>query len=265
MACAGGDATFVWKDTGHCYLRHDQPQSWAAARRTCWGEGADLVAYTAREPRAVLDGLLHARSMPRWIGLLTDDSKTFHWLTGESTQFLLWRRGEPLLTSAGGGRCVYEEEQTGVIDAFTGSNWAAAPCDRALAFTCEKTPWVFRETDGHSYRTFFRRVSWSEARDACARAAPGAHLVTVQSAEEQAFIVSQTYVEFWLGGSDREVEGRFTWIDGQPLGFRGFAVGEPDDPDGTFDCLLVGRDRGWHDRECGGAEAYVCEIEPQKH
>jgi C-type mannose receptor len=113
--------------------------------------------------------------------------------------------------------------------------------------------------DNHVYRVFHRRASWAEAKAACER--DGAHLVTITSPEEGAFLVSRIFVEFWLGAGDHQEERHFRWVTGEEFRHQEFAPGEPDDPNGQHDCLFLGRDRRWHDRPCEPKQAYVCETD----
>lgn len=93
---------------------------------------------------------------------------------------------------------------------------------------------------GHRYQVLPGATGWHAARDACK--AKGAHLVTIATAEESAFV----YESFgksngvWLGGSDEETEGDFRWITGEPMTYRAFADGEPNDSGGKEDFLQLG-------------------------
>lgn len=93
---------------------------------------------------------------------------------------------------------------------------------------------------GHRYQRLGGTRTWHEARDLCA--AKRAHLVTVGSAEENAF-VERSFGQghtVWLGATDEGHEGDFRWITGEPMTFKNFASGEPNDHEGKEHYLHLG-------------------------
>ena len=54
------------------------------------------------------------------------------------------------------------------------------------------------------------------------------------------------------------------WVDGSDGDFTNWAQGEPNDKDGTENCVEVYRNNGqWNDHRCGKvAEGYVCKAKP---
>jgi hypothetical protein len=70
----------------------------------------------------------------------------------------------------------------------------------------------------------------------------------------------------YLGGTDQDVEGTWTWLDGTPWGYDSWDEGEPNGGR-EENCLLLDLDRGqqkgwWIDVSCDGregrAEGYIC-------
>ncbi|KAL1281232.1 hypothetical protein QQF64_000035, partial [Cirrhinus molitorella] len=57
--------------------------------------------------------------------------------------------------------------------------------------------------------------SWSDSRQYCRD--HGGDLVIINSEEKQRFISSFTVERVWIGLSDREQEGKMTWVDNSPL------------------------------------------------
>ncbi|RXN05990.1 CD209 antigen-like protein [Labeo rohita] len=66
--------------------------------------------------------------------------------------------------------------------------------------------WFFMSTE---------KKSWSDDRQYCRDR--GADLVIINSEEKQRFISSFTTERAWIGLSDREQEGKMTWVDYSPL------------------------------------------------
>nr|XP_022328733.1 perlucin-like protein isoform X1 [Crassostrea virginica]XP_022335146.1 perlucin-like protein isoform X1 [Crassostrea virginica] len=97
----------------------------------------------------------------------------------------------------------------------------------------------------------------------------GSNLASVESQEEQNFIVSlmrnshKTVV--WLGGSDWTVEGKFVWEPyGDDITYSNYAPGEPNNHHGVEDCLLIDGSSHkdfsftWDDRNCDDQHYYIC-------
>ena len=66
--------------------------------------------------------------------------------------------------------------------------------------------------------------------------------------------------DLWVGYSDTDSEGLFTWIDGTVGGYNRFQSGEPNG--GTNEnCALMFRfpDAQWIDVGCAGPFAFLCE------
>lgn len=61
----------------------------------------------------------------------------------------------------------------------------------------------------------------------------GGHLATINNAEENAWVVSNFSLfggvprGLWLGFTDRDLEGSFVWVSGEPITYLNWASGEP--------------------------------------
>ena len=76
----------------------------------------------------------------------------------------------------------------------------------------------------------FDALAWRDARDHCA--SYGAHLVTIGSAEENAFVhtnFASLTPEIWIGASDEDVEGDWQWVTGEDWVYTNWAPDEPND------------------------------------
>ncbi len=119
--------------------------------------------------------------------------------------------------------------------------------------------------DGHSYLFFPARVSWEDAREACA--ALGYHLADVHDAAEDAWLwaaaeAADPATGWWHGLSDRDVEGVYAWDGGSASAYTNWRAGEPNDYGGAEDCGAWADDGGggWNDKGCTQTLAYVCEA-----
>ena len=86
------------------------------------------------------------------------------------------------------------------------------------------------EYGGHHYKIYNDPMSWTEAKGKCEE--NGGHLVTITSADEQAFIRGQLESDglqkqhYWLGGTDLENEGTWSWITGEPFTYTNWDPGD---------------------------------------
>merc|ERR1711971_1218811 len=109
------------------------------------------------------------------------------------------------------------------------------------------------------YWAVFDQVDWIEALIGCQQLHPAAHLASSGSATENDYIANLHYESnnhnyFWLGGSDFDEEGNWTWTDGTPFSYTKWQGSEGSG--GTAqNCLAVdiyysSYDNGyWYDKE----------------
>lgn len=81
--------------------------------------------------------------------------------------------------------------------------------------------------NGHKYELFDESMTWTEAKAYCENL--GGHLVTINSADEQAFITSLTNSSskknIWLGAE--LVNNNYVWITNEEFSYTNWASGEP--------------------------------------
>ncbi len=129
----------------------------------------------------------------------------------------------------------------------------------------DTTGFTFNADNGHYYKfvSVPTGVTWAEAQDGAATM--GGHLVTITSAEENAFINSLSVGQAWLGANDSAVEGAFEWVAGPEAGtaltYTNWQAGQPDNGGGVEDFVHISSDGTWNDQsgttQIGG---YVVEI-----
>jgi hypothetical protein len=106
-------------------------------------------------------------------------------------------------------------------------------------------------------------TSWEEARLACLGL--GTDLAVLPTAEDNTEIstlVDAIYAEsFWIGLSDLDEEGTWTWVDGSPLAYEdAWRSGEPNDYGTGEDCVHSNYNGvgGWNDFTCHSEQAFLC-------
>ncbi|KAG8518746.1 C-type lectin domain family 4 member K, partial [Galemys pyrenaicus] len=117
--------------------------------------------------------------------------------------------------------------------------------------------------DDHLYYFSYIKKSWHEAEQFCV--SQGAHLVSVTSVGEQAFLVKFTRTSYhWIGLSDAGTEGSWRWVDGTPFdSAKSRAFWEKNQPDNwkhkdgrTEDCVQI--QQKWNDNFCDSLYHWVC-------
>ena len=95
-----------------------------------------------------------------------------------------------------------------------------------------RDPTAWKTYEGHRYILTPGPGTWYEAEE-YARSL-GGNLVTVNDSKEQDWLVEVfgRSTRFWIGCTDRKVEGRWTTANGEPLPFENWFPGEPTNDSG---------------------------------
>ena len=125
-------------------------------------------------------------------------------------------------------------------------------------------PWVTWR--GHRYQVITKVTDWNTARKEAQKL--GGYLVCINDADENKFVRdlvkkhsnTRTY---WIGFSDQGSEGRWWWVNGQPVKYTNWSGGEPNNSGGKEHCGEVGWHSfyGWNDGPCGEKMPYVVEAD----
>uniref|UniRef100_A0A8C2Y281 C-type lectin domain-containing protein n=1 Tax=Capra hircus TaxID=9925 RepID=A0A8C2Y281_CAPHI len=116
---------------------------------------------------------------------------------------------------------------------------------------------------GNMYYFSSAKKTWQEAEQFCV--SHGAHLASVTSEEEQAFLTQFTgSVYYWIGLTDRGTEDDWRWTDGTAFNrarSRAFwAENQPDNwqhgIDRSEDCVQM--QRKWNDISCSTLSPWIC-------
>ncbi len=114
--------------------------------------------------------------------------------------------------------------------------------------------WITNPANGHDYK-LIECGNWLDCEQATV--AQGAHLVTINNADEQNWIFNTFYsagcsaqnIGYWIGFTDSRQEGNWEWISGEPVTYTHWYPGEPND----FPSCTGGEDyaemdcNGWND------------------
>ena len=114
---------------------------------------------------------------------------------------------------------------------------------------------------GDAFHLCFDPVGWIEARQRCLDR--GQELASLHDEESWALVTFGMLERFgqprsWIGLSDRDFEGAFSWTDGSPLDFERWCEGCPRPDGGSIDCVVTSPE-GWLDVRCDGEPAaFIC-------
>ena len=90
--------------------------------------------------------------------------------------------------------------------------------------------------NGHGYYRSTGKLQWQSARDISRSIGVNGHLATITSDEETNLIFNQiknSGYSPWIGLSSTGRQGRFRWVNGEPLAYTNWAPGEPNNFGGS--------------------------------
>jgi hypothetical protein len=137
---------------------------------------------------------------------------------------------------------------------------ASAPATGSADRPNNKTPLVF---NGHTYLFVQNHLTWNDAEQSCEQL--GGYLATVTSKEEMDFIAgiippsTENDHIVWIGGTDREVEGEWRWVTGEPFTYFNWKNQYEPNNAGDEDYLQIDENPGWNDAQASQLCFYVCE------
>lgn len=121
---------------------------------------------------------------------------------------------------------------------------------------------MYRRVGQKYYVSDGRKGTFEKAQKFCSDA--GAKIVLPRSEDENKVLTSlqaaleSTYV--YAGATDRQKEGHFVDMSGQPLTFTKWRKNEPNDHKGAEDCTVIDKSGAWNDVDCNSEWHVVCEL-----
>ncbi|WCJ60887.1 FG-GAP-like repeat-containing protein [Fontisphaera persica] len=114
-----------------------------------------------------------------------------------------------------------------------------------------------RLRSGHAYFFTASGLTWRDAQtQALAR---GGHLVTINDAEENAWILANFGSDFFIGLNDENEEGVWGWASGEPVTYLNWNGGEPNNA-GNEDYVQFLSNGRWNDVGAGHASRGLVEV-----
>ncbi len=114
-------------------------------------------------------------------------------------------------------------------------------------------------SNGHLYAVFSEHLVWSDAALRCDEI--GGYLATERAEEESGIIEVLSSSPMWIGLTDAENEGVWTWITGESFDYTHWRGGEPSDEAGENCVVANWSQQGWNDIDCATDWSYVCELD----
>ncbi len=140
--------------------------------------------------------------------------------------------GWALLSTGGNGVDFDSTEGNNAPRLIVDVNQTADPAPAANAVNLADLPTggFINNATGSYYLAYETKVAWEDAQ-AYAESL-GGNLVTINDAAEQAWLETTFDLDssrYWIGLTDREVEGEFKWVTGEAVAYTNWEPGNPND------------------------------------
>ncbi|XP_066536604.1 FRAS1-related extracellular matrix protein 1a [Hoplias malabaricus] len=158
---------------------------------------------------------------------------------------------------------LHHNETSGQLFQCNGITWKPwAASDEAV--NAQKCPQGWKYHNQHCYLLSSEgKATWSDAARACRESFQG-NLVSVLSNADMVWLWDFSGRKpFWIGLNDRESEGRWEWVGGEPVTYTNWRRSPPRTRrKGNKKCVLVWKKSKWQIRDCktGRGHGFVCYV-----
>ena len=262
------------------YEVFDQVAStWDEAEQYCESLGGHLATIsTQAENDHVYQLMRDAGYLSAYFGYSDQETeKTWVWIGSEKIAYTNWHAGEPNQDNPNEDYAMfYYKYPDGT---WNDGDFGGRTQNGGTAFICEwdsesaYNAYLHQKENpsgSHHYEVFFIDVTtWTDAEQYCESL--GGHLATITSEEENTLVyqlmIKAGYTSAYFGLSDRETEGTWIWVTGEPASYTNWHPGEPNYENSNEDYAMYYykfSDGTWNDGDFGGSTvnggiAFICE------
>uniref|UniRef100_A0A914EKU9 C-type lectin domain-containing protein n=1 Tax=Acrobeloides nanus TaxID=290746 RepID=A0A914EKU9_9BILA len=284
------------KDKSVCYKFIDIPATFFYAGDKCSSVSGGFLAYVkdgfsnAFFQEIILDTMTDT-SVNRWLGASSNGS-AWTWTDGTPLTYTNWAKGQPntdfqCLTMLPTSGQWYSNDCNSQLLPYICGIPALSDNDQAttnvrptcpiittsaplVVYACD-SGWTYYNVTNSCYKVFHGQ-NWTTAESICV--SNRAHLTSIHSYSENYFVqeISTAGIGLpsgddldWIGLSDLNGDGVYTWTDGTPFDYQYWNQGEPNNPSTTL-CITMYTDTNgifghWNDDFCTRvARAFVCKM-----
>ena len=214
---------------GHKYIVYNSGKTWTEAKQWCEQNGGYLATATTEGEWNAIKGILEKyKGVNSWLGA-ENTSGSWKWLSGESMNYNVWGKNQPDNNEGVEHYLGTWGKWYGYINGYFWNDYVNSPYDVG-GFVMEKeiVPTATAEFNGNKYEYYSDTMSWWQAYRFCEK--KGGHLVTINSKEENDFVVGMTTGKnygVWTGGKTDSSHEVWYWITGEPFEYQNWDDGEP--------------------------------------
>ncbi|XP_066135196.1 macrophage mannose receptor 1 [Saccopteryx bilineata] len=241
--------------------------SWYDAKNYCTLHDSSVASILDPYDNAFAVMQIQTSNEPVWIGLNSNlTNGEYVWIDKWRVRYTNWGIDEPKLKSA----CVYLD-----LDGY----WKTAHCNESFYSLCKRSrdipateppqlpgrcpdselsAWIPFHGDCYYIESSYTR-NWGQASLECLRM--DSSLVSIESAAESSFLSYrveplQGKTNFWIG-LFRNVEGKWLWINQNPVSYVNWNSGEPSGE--RNECVALVASSGlWNNIHCSSYKGYIC-------
>ncbi|RUS76836.1 hypothetical protein EGW08_015408 [Elysia chlorotica] len=234
---------------GQCYKFVSPAMSFREAAVLCKREEATLVTIKSKEKNDFISSSIKSAV---WLGA-TDTQKTgtYTWMDQSA---LIYDNRAPVQSETSG-------DNEDCVEMDTDGAWNGVSCYETKRHgVCEKLGpscpdnWFGDANNQNCYWYVEQMLTFREAAVLCKR--NGANLVSIQSMEENDFVMKSIKQAVWIGATDVREEGNYIWMDLSPVSFFNWKSSGSSDGD----CLEMKMGGRWDGVSCAADKREaVCE------